>query len=245
MKVLAIGNSFSQDAMRYLHGVAKADGVNMKTVNLYIGGCPLSRHYANMHNDAAAYEFQFNGEQTGIQVSIRQALQSDIWDVVTLQQVSHQSMDYSSYQPYLDALADYVRLHAPKAELMFHQTWAYEQGSARLTQELGYGDQSEMFEGIRTAAAQAAAALGNARIIPSGAAFQELLAAGAPRVHRDTFHASLGLGRYTLALVWYELLTGNSAIGNTFRAFDEPVSDAEVTMAQQCAHKAVLAYQTN
>ena len=53
MKVLAIGNSFSNDAMRYLHGIAKADGVDMKTVNLFIGGCPLSRHYANIHNDAA------------------------------------------------------------------------------------------------------------------------------------------------------------------------------------------------
>ena len=39
MKVLAIGNSFSNDAMRYLHGIAKADGVDMKTVNLFIGGC--------------------------------------------------------------------------------------------------------------------------------------------------------------------------------------------------------------
>ena len=61
MKVLAIGNSFSNDAMRYLHGIAKADGVDMKTVNLFIGGCPLSRHYANIHNDAADYDFEFNG----------------------------------------------------------------------------------------------------------------------------------------------------------------------------------------
>ena len=30
MKVLAIGNSFSNDAMRYLHGIAKADGVDTK-----------------------------------------------------------------------------------------------------------------------------------------------------------------------------------------------------------------------
>ena len=68
MKVLAIGNSFSNDAMRYLHGIAKADGVDMKTVNLFIGGCPLSRHYANIHNDAADYDFEFNGVRTGIKV---------------------------------------------------------------------------------------------------------------------------------------------------------------------------------
>ena len=112
MKVLAIGNSFLNDAMRYLHGIAKADGVDMKTVNLFIGGCPLSRHYANIHNDAADYDFEFNGVRTGIKVSIKQALQSDIWDVVTLQQASSLSVDYNTYQPYLNALADYVRFYA-------------------------------------------------------------------------------------------------------------------------------------
>ena len=54
--------------------------------------------------------------RTGIKVSIKQALQSDIWDVVTLQQASSLSVDYNTYQPYLNALADYVHIHAPKAK---------------------------------------------------------------------------------------------------------------------------------
>ena len=41
MKVLAIGNSFSQDATRYLHQIAKANQFDLKVVNLYIGGCSL------------------------------------------------------------------------------------------------------------------------------------------------------------------------------------------------------------
>ena len=48
MKILSIGNSFSQDAQRYLHRLAKNEGVDMKTVNLYIGGCPLRSHYLNI-----------------------------------------------------------------------------------------------------------------------------------------------------------------------------------------------------
>ncbi|MBQ7726439.1 MAG: DUF4886 domain-containing protein, partial [Clostridia bacterium] len=43
MKVLSIGNSFSQDAQRYLHGIARADHTEMRAVNLYIGGCSLER----------------------------------------------------------------------------------------------------------------------------------------------------------------------------------------------------------
>ena len=77
MKILSIGNSFSQDAQRYLHRVALREGVQMKTVNLYIGGCPLRTHYLNILDDNTAYDFQFNGESTGRKVSIRQVLASD------------------------------------------------------------------------------------------------------------------------------------------------------------------------
>ena len=64
MKLLSIGNSFSQDAQRYLHRLAKNDGTDLKTVNLYIGGCSLRTHYLNMLDDNAAYDFQFNGESS-------------------------------------------------------------------------------------------------------------------------------------------------------------------------------------
>ena len=38
LKILAIGNSFSSDATRYLHQLADATGIPTKIVNLYIGG---------------------------------------------------------------------------------------------------------------------------------------------------------------------------------------------------------------
>ena len=85
MKILCIGNSFSQDATRYLSRIGKAAGTGIKTVNLYIGGCPLKTHYFNVLEDQPAYAFEFNGENTGIKVSIKTALMSDEWDVVTLQ----------------------------------------------------------------------------------------------------------------------------------------------------------------
>lgn len=243
MKVLAIGNSFSEDAMRYLHEIAKSEGEEIKTVNLFIGGCPLSRHYMNMNNDAADYEFEFNGVRTGIRVSIRQALQSDIWDVVTFQQVSSQSVDYETYQPYLDALAKYVKIHAPKAKFMVHQTWAYEQDSARLNDELGYKDQYDMFLDIKKSCNEAAKALGGVQIIPSGEAFQNLIKENIGKIHRDTFHANRGVGRYTLGLTWYEILTGKSCIGNKFRDFDEPVSEEMAAAAQRSAHNAAAIYR--
>ena len=35
MDILSIGNSFSQDAQRYLNRIAKADGVVLNTFNLF------------------------------------------------------------------------------------------------------------------------------------------------------------------------------------------------------------------
>ena len=48
MKILSIGNSFSEDAHAYLAGAAKLSGVDLYCFNMPIGGCPLSRHYRNM-----------------------------------------------------------------------------------------------------------------------------------------------------------------------------------------------------
>ncbi len=241
MKVLAIGNSFSQDATRYLHDIAKADGEDLKVVNLYIGGCSLSRHYKNMNNDAAEYEFEFNGQNTGIKVSIKQAVQSDEWDIITFQQVSGKSVDYETYQPYLARLAEYVRYHAPKARFMIHQTWAYEQDSSRL-KDINYNDSVKMFNDLKDAYSKAAADLGGVKIIPSGEAMQNLLKSGINKIHRDTFHASLGLGRYTLALTWYESIMEKSCIGNSFCDFDESVTEQEMSIAQESAHQAVEKY---
>lgn len=239
LKVLAIGNSFSNDALRYLNKIAKSEGIDIKTVNLYIGGCPLSRHFNNMVNDAEGYDFEYNGDRTGLKTSIRRALQSDIWDIVTFQQVSQESVDYNTYQPYLDRLAEYAAYHAPKAKFMIHQTWAYENGSQRLTEEMGYQSCEQMFSDIEKAYKSAACALGNVPIIPDGRAMLYLQQNGIEKVHRDTFHATLGTGRYTLGLVWYEMLTGKSCLGNMFKDFDVPVSDKEAEIAKVCAHKAV------
>ena len=232
MNILSIGNSFSQDAQRYLHRLAKHDGIDMKTVNLYIGGCPLRRHYLNMLDDTAAYDFEFNGEATGIKVSLRQALASDEWDVVTLQQASPLSGQYETYEPYIEELAAYVRRYCPHARLLIHQTWAYEDGSERLIR-LGYASAEDMLSALCNCYSKAAEAVGAHGIIPCGEAMMRAQALGIAQVHRDTFHASLGVGRYVLALCWYKALTKRDITGNRFCDFDVPVTEQERRLAIQ------------
>lgn len=243
MNILAIGNSFSQDATRYLHKLAKADGENITVVNLYIGGCSLERHYKNIISDAPEYELEFNGDYTKVKVSIRQVLISRKWDYIVTQQCSPECTVYGSYQPYLDKLAEYIHFYAPEAELIIQQTWAYERDSERLNTLMGYSDPEFMYRDLKDAYDKAAASIG-ARLIPCGEAFIRLARRGIVH-HRDTFHASRGLGRYTLALVWYETLLGKSAIGNMLRQFDEEIDEAGIRAAQECAHEAVEAWKND
>lgn len=56
MKVLAIGNRFSQDALAYLHQIAATHGSVIDCVNLFIPGCTLQRHMEAYHQQEQAYE---------------------------------------------------------------------------------------------------------------------------------------------------------------------------------------------
>ena len=45
LKILCIGNSFSQDTTAYVAEIAKAIGYeDVVIANLYIGGCPICKH---------------------------------------------------------------------------------------------------------------------------------------------------------------------------------------------------------
>lgn len=221
-KILAIGNSFSQDATHYLQQIAGADGLAWKVANLYIGGCSLQQHWENIQSDAKAYLYEENGMSTETYVSVREALEMEEWDYIVTQQASHDSGIAESYWPYLEEVAAYVRSKAPRAELLLHETWAYESDSLHSSyHKYGY-DQKEMYEKLSAAYRAAASRLG-VRLIPSGDVIQALRARppfdyghGGMSLCRDGFHMNIIYGRYLLSAVWYKTLTGNPILKNTY-----------------------------
>lgn len=227
MKVLSIGNSFSQDAHQYLHELAKHNGDFLKTVNLYIGGCSLRTHYINMLENKPAYLFEFNGQNTNIYVSIKQALISDEWDYVTLQQVSSKSAFFDTYLPYIEALSEYIKKYSPNSKILIHQTWAYEDGSVRLANLQQFDSAKQMFNAICDSYKKANKLINADGIIPCGEAMFKATQLGIEKVHRDTLHASLGVGRYLLALCWYKYLFRKDISNDSFDKFDIPVTPEE------------------
>lgn len=78
---------------------------------MYIGGCPLERHWNNAAGDTAAYTYRkiVDGVRTETkEMTLGRALGDEEWDIVTLQQASGKSGRYVTYQPYLRDLIAYV-----------------------------------------------------------------------------------------------------------------------------------------
>lgn len=220
--ILAIGNSFSQDATHYLHQIAAADGVEFEVTNLYIGGCSLERHWTELQNGTQPYLLERNGASTHTYGSLPQALAMVPWDYIVTQQASHDSGKPETYRPYLAELAAYVRAACPGAELLLQQTWAYESDSLHPAFQDYHHSQQEMYERLRSAYADAACSIG-ARLIPCGDVIQTLRTKkpflyghGGMSICRDGFHMNVIYGRYLLSAVWYKTLTGRGIRENPY-----------------------------
>ncbi len=214
-RILAIGNSFSEDATARLSALCRAGGKEAEIVNLYIGGCSLERHWTNLQTGEKAYRLDLNGVGQTEPVSLKDVLSSEKWDIVTLQQVSGQSGIKASFLPFLDQLDNYLRKNIPGVQRWIHETWAYETDSSHPDFEKYNKSQTEMYEAIKESYSWAAARIG-ARIIPCGDVIQSLrgkkpfdYSHGGMSLCRDGFHINLIYGRYALSCTWYECLLGD------------------------------------
>ena len=223
MKILTLGNSFAQDSHRWLHDIAKADNVDIKCENLHIPGCSLERHYNNIIGNIAGYDLEINGKSTWKKISINDAIKSDDWDIITMQQASKFSGLSDSYDPYFDEIYNYIKDNAPNAKIYIFETWAYEFDYDHPKFEPYNFNQSLMHDMLKKCYYDKAKEYG-LDIIPVGDAikyFRENVKEfdyknGGLSLNRDGFHLSYNYGRFIAGLVWYHTLTGNDVKNNSF-----------------------------
>ena len=242
LRILAIGNSFSQDAIEQnLWELFNQDGTVVVVGNLYIGGCTLQRHFFNARNDTPDYMYRkvVDGVRTEHpHYSLEKGLADESWDVVSFQQASGVSGMYGTFQPYLLELVRFVKARTRVAvRLVWPQTLAYS-ADANHAEFPNYGrDQLRMYKAILAAGKRAMRESGIRTVIPSGTAIQN--ARGTflgDRMNRDGYHLELTYGRYTAACTWYEALTGRDVRQNAWH----PASVAPETAAacRAAAHAA-------
>lgn len=266
LKVLAIGNSFSQSLKGMLEPVV--DSVPDCTIvleTIYIGGCSLERHWNNIVTEEADREARFFPDFT-----YREKLESRPWDYVSIQQASRLSLIPESYWPWAENLADYIRRYAPSAEVVIQQTWSYRPDDPLLKQ---WGmTQTEMDERVFAGYRQAAEKLG-LRTVPVGLAVKEARAGQIggyqpfdrddytypdlpspnrffigtfvwnkdhTKIEGDTTHLNLR-GRYLQACVWFAFLYKRSAEEVTY--VPEGLTEDDAVFLRKIADKALRDYR--
>ncbi len=225
LRVLMIGNSFTDDATDYLYDIVLKSGINLNTCCIYKltqGSTTLKNWEDNYKNDATKSIIRKAGNITmPITNGTIQELLSQDWDVISLQQLSTQSATFSTFSPYLDNLISYIKTDCPNKQvsLCWHMTWSLWSGYAENSPR---GE--EGWKSIVATAQQMQTMYGIDILIPTGTAIQIARGTELNTVHsltRDGRHLSYGVAKYIAACSVYQTLIapiyGISIAGNRSR----------------------------
>ena len=245
IKILAIGNSFSEDAVeQYLYDLAKADGKTLVIGNAYRGGQSLKSHWTDITEETNSFEYRkiVGGKRTNSKnTALKDIVVDEEWDYITFQQVSQESGMAETYEPWLGQLIDYVKQLAKNKDVKMglHQTWAYAQDSSH-GGFANYGrNQQRMYNAIVDAYNQAKNNHNELTfIIPSGTAIQNVRTSYlGDTMCRDGYHLDKGIGRFTAACTWLLALTGH--LPEEDMAKPDNLSIGQVKVALKAARLAV------
>ena len=202
LKILTIGNSFSNDAMEYVFDIAYAAGAkDVYLGNLYIGSCTIDKHLTNAKEDNGAYTYYTNEVGAWEKVSkykMSDAIKSQNWDFISIQQNSKNSGKPESYAG-LQELVNIVKSQAtnPKVEIVWHMTWACANdynGDLFVYYQM---DQETMYNAIVDSVKQGVFPIEDiTRVIPNGTVMQNIRSSYfGDNICRDGLHLSLPNGR--------------------------------------------------
>lgn len=221
LKVLIIGNSFSICVTRFTPQIVKSAGKEIDIASLYIGGCPLEAHWKNVEKagDPKFLPYRYdrvtvtNGVISSMraQTNVLQVLTAEKWDVVTVQQASHESWKPASYHPWGDKLVAKIREVAPQAKILVQETWSYPPWDKRL-EKFGF-DGPEMYSRLHEAYTSFAKGQG-LEIIPTGTAV-EILPNRERLFNKPDFHLNRK-GEYLQGLIWAGKLLGIDPLAVTY-----------------------------
>ena len=256
--IMMTAASFSHYYLDELSGMMQAAGVKAKVCNLMKSSTGIQLFYEHWKNDEKVFQLIIhdeNGKTVLEGMSLDLAMQYYNWDVVSLQDGSSRFRKTdpmvvleNNRQAHTE-LIGHFRKNLPGAEVYTQQIWAYDVGFNRDGYQVDTKEeQTAFFNRVREYTAAFCKEF-DLKCVYSGEAWA--LARENPLVGNlcarmainngegDYYHdGDIGGGQYLNACVWFETLTGQSCIGNTFRP-DYELSEELIAVLQQAAHEAV------
>ncbi len=267
LSILFIGNSFTVDATEHLPGMLKSAGItNVRMARAYHGGYKLPEFFENYAApDICTYYFCQAGatkwENDGVlNRSLRSIIESDEWDIVTIQE--HTGSKYAwewstTAQDAIFGLCDKIQqaqpLHRPT--ICYIMAQAYGRSNTYIYPKY-FTSQQAMFEAITAQVEKITTKSCIDIVIPSGTALQNLRTTSLNKnngmdLTRDSYHMDFGISRYAAAATVFQTLitpfTQQSVEANTYRysnsststtAYSTPVTDANAPIAITAALEA-------
>lgn len=260
LKILTIGNSFTQDAYTYILDIIKADNIaqNVTLARTFYPGETLAGEVYKFDNKIAKYGFSIsekggawqniyeqNGQGTVENLAtIQYALDYADWDIIVLQQGSISCGLIKSYEGSLIPLIQRIRAYSKNtgAKIAFHLTWASSArgtGQDRLDQY--GGTQMGMFNALVNVSKELKSMFDFDLIIPSYTAFQNarnnttLVSSIDDLTISDGLHAN-NFGQYIASCCYYNTIIApcfNKSIkDNGYR--NSFITDSNFKALQEC-----------
>lgn len=224
LKVLAIGNSFTDDPTAYLDDLVISSGIDRSKLCLYVGviGGSSLQTWAEKYNSNETVDITRKVGLASVSTTygtLKQIFSQD-WDIVVLNQLSSLAINYGSLNPHLKSLRSFIRQDCTnqKVCIAWQSVWSY------------YKDYTDNPKGIigwydlSSVTKEQINKDGIDIIIPTGTAIQNARGSSLNTAHditRDGHHLAFGVGRYIAACTWFQVLfspifnvniVGNSSI---------------------------------
>lgn len=248
IRILAIGNSFTEDAVEQnLYELFADAGVDAVIANCYIGGCTLETHWNNENStddskkNSNSYRKVVRGAKTTTaNVSIAYILQDEPWDFVIFQQGHGYYGKIDTHYPYIDNFIAYLAKYLKKDsyKVGYQMTWALPDNTTSSYYAYYNSNQMTMYRACADCAKTLKERSGLDIIIPTGTAIQNGRTSSlGDSFNRDWGHLEKSYGRFTAACTWFETISGVDVRTNGYKP--STLNDAMATMCRKFAHDAV------
>ena len=223
LKILGIGNSYTQDSMWILGAIYKAEkNQDVELAIAYEGGCPLNDHVEFYNTNNPCYSFNRYDPKVGKwvttkNVTLKEIIEADDWDLVSMQQSSGKSGVESSYNGDIDTIQGFVTKglgYTPT--FIWNMTWSYptdvpdDADNHWFYANYYNSDQEYMYQMITQAVQNKIVPNDTFRwIMPTGTAVQNAKSSYLPdtELYRDSTHLNDDT-RLMAGYVWFCMLEG-------------------------------------
>ena len=229
-----------------LKDIAQSTGKELTVGVAHLSGGSLSQMWDAINNDEAISTYNkwtpANGHQQTASPKVKAIVEDEPWDIITFQQASTTAMDYSTYQPHLNNIVNYVKNNATNPNVIYgvNMPWV------RPISNSSIGDKATQLQvnsQIVDACQQALFDEGLEIFIPTGMAIMNgrsnsYLAAVSDELTRDGSHLDEGVGRFLAAMTAFITLYGDHGIGSVSYN-PSGVNDYHLYLSKIAAQKAV------